>query len=172
MKRFILYFTIALGFLSCGLNDKKITQAEFERLFAHDSIQSINLHNNDKVARIWIKPFSEKNKTYILPIESRESFEKTFTKLTNKLDAQNIRPDYSMEISSSPEWPSYLPLLISPLLFFCALILFLIEVIDVLKNRFETPTDKLIWILIIILVPLIGPILYVTIGRKQKSPKE
>ena len=39
MKRFLIYFTIALGFISCGLSDKKITQTEFERLFTHDSIE-------------------------------------------------------------------------------------------------------------------------------------
>lgn len=171
MKRFILYFTITLGFLSCGLSDKKITQTEFERLFAHDSIQSINLHNNDKVARIGIKPFSEKNKTYILPIESRESFEKTFTKLRDKLDAQHIHPSYNVSISSGPEWPMYIPF-IYLILCLSQLMLFLFTVIDILKNRFETATDKLIWFFVIFLVPIIGPILYVTIGRKQKLPKE
>lgn len=168
MKRIILYFTIALGLLSCGLNDKKITQAEFERLFAHDSIHSIDLHNNDKVARIWIKPFSKKNKRYVLPIESRESFEISFNELRNKLAAQHIHPNYSMAISSGPEWPMYIPFILC----ISQLILFLFTVIDILKNRFETATDKLIWFFVVFLVPIIGPILYLTVGRKQKSPKE
>lgn len=171
MKRFILYFTITLVFLSCGLNDKKITQAEFERLFAHDSIQSVNLHNNDKVARIRIKPFGEKNKTYILPIESVGSFQISFDKLRDKLDAQHIHPSYNVSISSGPEWPMYIPF-IYLILCLGQLMLFLFTIIDILKNRFETATDKLIWFFVIFLVPIIGPILYVTIGRKQKLPKE
>lgn len=171
MKRFILYFTITLVFLSCGLNDKKITQAEFERLFAHDSIESINVNANVKEANIRIRPLQENNKTYILPIESVGSFQISFEKLRNTLGNKNTLTSYCIVESSGPEWPSYLPLIL-PLLFLGALILFLIAVIDVLKNRFETATDKLIWILVIIFVPLIGPILYVTIGRKQKLPKE
>ena len=170
MKRFLIYFTIALGFISCGLSDKKITQAEFERLFTHDSIESINLNANDKEAKIRIKPFHENKKTYILPIESADSFETSFNKLRNTLNAQNIHSSYSMSTVSGSEWPFYLPL-ISPLFFLCTLILFLIAVIDVLKNRFETATDKLTWFLVVFLIPIIGPILYVSIGRKQKLAK-
>jgi ATP-dependent Zn protease len=171
MKRFILYFSIALGFLSCGSTDKKITQAEFERLYAHDSIQSINLRYNDKVARMRIKPFSEKSKTYALPIESVESFQKTFAKLRDKLDAQNIRPSYCIVGSSVPDRFMFIPF-IYLIIFLSQLILFLFTVIDILKNRFETATDKLIWFLVVFLLPIIGPILYITIGRKQKLLKQ
>lgn len=171
MKRFLIYFTIAFGIMSCGLNNKKITQAEFERLFTHDSIEYINLNTNDKEAEIRIKPFRENKKIYILPIKSAEAFETSFDKLRNTLDTQNIHPGYSMLISSGSEWPDYL-ILISPLFFLCTFILFLIAVIDVLKNKFETATDKLTWFLVVILIPVIGPILYFSIGRKQKLPKE
>jgi len=170
MKRFLIYFSIAFGFISCGLNDKKITQSEFERLFTHDSIESINLNTNDKVAKIRIKPFHENNKTYILPIKSVESFETSFKKLQNTLKVQNIHSGYSLSKTSGSEWPFYLPL-ISPILFLFTLILFLFAVIDILKNRFETETDKLIWFLVVFLIPVIGPILYVFIGRKQKISK-
>jgi len=172
MKRLIIYFAISLTFISCGLNDKKITQAEFERLFTHDSIVSINLNNNDNVARIWVKPINEKHKVYILPIESTESFDNSFNQLRVRLDAQNIRPSYCVSRSSGPEWPMFIIPFIYLLFLLSSLILFLIAVIDVLKNRFETATDKLIWFLVILFVPLIGPILYFTIGRKQKVKKE
>jgi len=76
MKRFLIYFTIVFVFLSCGSNDKKITQKEFERLLAQDSIGSISLYNDEKEAKIHLKSFRENSsKTYILPIESAESFE-------------------------------------------------------------------------------------------------
>lgn len=171
MKRFILYFTIALGFLSCGLNDKKITQAEFEQLFAHDSIESINVNANVKEANIRIRPLQENNKTYTLPIESVESFETSFNKLRNTLGNQNTLTSYCIVRSSGPEWFEYIPF-IYLILCLSQLILFLFTIIDILKNRFETATDKLIWFFVIFLVPIIGPILYVTIGRKQKLPKE
>jgi len=172
MKRFILYFTIALGFLSCGSTDKKITQAEFERLYTHDSIESIILNmNNDKEAKIQIRPFHEKNKTYVLPIESVGSFQKTFAKLRDKLDAQNIHPSYCIVGSSVPDRFMFIPF-IYLIIFLSQLILFLFTVIDILKNRFETATDKLIWFLVVFLLPIIGPILYITIGRKQKLLKD
>ena len=170
MKQSLIYFTIILAFISCGSNHKKITQTEFERLFTHDSIESINLNTNDNEAKIRIRPFHESNKTYILPIESSESFENSFNKLKDTLNAQNIHSSYSLVKSSGSEWPFYLPL-ISPLLFLCTLIMFLITVVDILKNRFETATDKLTWFLVVFLIPIIGPILYITIGRKQKLEK-
>ena len=168
MNRLLVFFTIALALASCSLSDKKITQTEFERLLRHDSIESISLNTNDKEAKIRIKPFHENNKTYILPIESAESFDTSFNKLRNTLDSQNIHPGYSISTvsGSDSEWPFYLPIL-SLFIFLCTLILFLIAAIDVLKNSFETATDKLIWFLVVFLIPIIGAILYFSIGRKQ-----
>ncbi len=39
--------------------------------------------------------------------------------------------------------------------------------IDILKNEF-TGSNKLVWLLAVVLVPLIGVILYFFIGREQK----
>ena len=47
-------------------------------------------------------------------------------------------------------------------------LLWLISIIFILKSEFKNPVDKLIWVLISF-IPLIGPILYFTIGRKQKK---
>ena len=46
-------------------------------------------------------------------------------------------------------------------------VLFLISLVDILRNKFEK-NNKLIWFVSIIMVPLLGPILYFLIGRKQK----
>ncbi len=46
-------------------------------------------------------------------------------------------------------------------------ILWLWALIDCVKREFK-PNDKLIWVLIIIFLPLIGSILYLAIGRKQR----
>lgn len=47
------------------------------------------------------------------------------------------------------------------------LILWLTALIDILKNEF-TGNNKLIWVLIITFIPLAGPVLYMSIGKKQK----
>ena len=39
--------------------------------------------------------------------------------------------------------------------------------IDILKNKF-TQNDKLIWILVVILIPFIGSLLYLFIGKNKK----
>ncbi len=48
--------------------------------------------------------------------------------------------------------------------------LMLIALIDVLRNEF-TGSNKLIWVLLILLLPVLGPLLYVLIGIKQKVKK-
>ena len=40
--------------------------------------------------------------------------------------------------------------------------------IDASKSRFPNPNDKIVWILIIIITPFIGAILYTFIGQKRK----
>lgn len=39
--------------------------------------------------------------------------------------------------------------------------------VDVLKGRFNN-NDKLIWLITVILIPLIGSILYLVIGKRKK----
>ena len=167
MKHVIIYFAIISVFISCGFNEEKITQAEFARLFSHDSIYSIRVNGNKQEVEIKTKPFHESGKIYILPIESTKSFETSFNQLRSTLDAQNIHSGYSITVTSGSDLPLYFPL-ISFAIVLCMLILFLFTVIDILKNRFESATDKLIWVIVVALIPLIGPILYLFIGRKQK----
>ncbi|MDX5427367.1 MAG: PLD nuclease N-terminal domain-containing protein [Bacteroidota bacterium] len=50
------------------------------------------------------------------------------------------------------------------------LLLPLIALIDILRNDFEN-SNKLIWVLIVLLFPFLGAILYFIIGSKQKIPK-
>jgi len=50
----------------------------------------------------------------------------------------------------------------------CILALFLISAIDILRFRFVSDIEKLIWIVVVIFVPIFGPILYLLIGKKQK----
>ncbi len=40
--------------------------------------------------------------------------------------------------------------------------------IDILKSDFDPHQSKIIWVIVVILVPVIGSILYWVIGRKQR----
>jgi hypothetical protein len=49
--------------------------------------------------------------------------------------------------------------------------LFLIALVDILKSKFAR-YNKIVWLLVVILVPLVGPIAYFFNGRKQKVKDE
>ena len=49
-------------------------------------------------------------------------------------------------------------------------LLWLVTVVIILKSEFESPVDKLTWV-IISFVPFLGPILFFTIGSKQRIDK-
>ncbi|MDQ2180446.1 PLDc N-terminal domain-containing protein [Marinifilum sp. D714] len=51
-----------------------------------------------------------------------------------------------------------------------ALLLPLIAIIDILRSEF-TNNNKLIWVLVVLLLPFFGPILYFIFGLKQKIRK-
>jgi CDP-diglyceride synthetase len=44
----------------------------------------------------------------------------------------------------------------------------LMALISILRSDFRDSTTKLIWILVVMFMPIIGSILYVTIGREQR----
>ena len=50
--------------------------------------------------------------------------------------------------------------------------LFLFALIDVLRNQFEGANTKLIWVLVIILIPALGSLLYLLIGKKGRIKEE
>jgi hypothetical protein len=47
-------------------------------------------------------------------------------------------------------------------------ILWIWALISCLKSNFKDSTVKLIWVLLIILIPVLGAILYLAIGRSQR----
>ena len=55
--------------------------------------------------------------------------------------------------------------MIGAILGLAALALFVFALIDAIKRQMDT-TKKIIWILVILLVPIIGPIVYLVVGRK------
>lgn len=46
--------------------------------------------------------------------------------------------------------------------------LFIFSLVDILKSSFDN-NNKLIWILVVLLVPVLGSILYLFIEKKQKT---
>lgn len=62
---------------------------------------------------------------------------------------------------------SYNGLLIWQTILLLLIVLWVYSLIDILKNSFRN-NDKLIWILIVLFVPLLGSILYLSIEKKQK----
>jgi uncharacterized RDD family membrane protein YckC len=58
-------------------------------------------------------------------------------------------------------------LLVLWILFVAVFVLWLWAMIDILKNEF-TGSNKLIWLLVVMLLPFIGMVLYWLIGRDQK----
>jgi len=51
------------------------------------------------------------------------------------------------------------------------IVLVIFALVDILKSEF-TGSNKLIWVIVVILLPLLGSILYFAIGTKQKITKQ
>jgi len=48
------------------------------------------------------------------------------------------------------------------------LIIYAITIFDVVSSTFANPNDKLIWVVIVVLVPLVGTLLWFLIGRRKR----
>ncbi len=51
-------------------------------------------------------------------------------------------------------------------------LLWLWALIDLLKSSFGNSINKLVWLIVIVFIPVIGPLLYLLIGRNQKLKAE
>ena len=47
-------------------------------------------------------------------------------------------------------------------------IIVVVALVDIIRNEFNQSHGKLVWIIVVILLPVIGSVLYYFIGRKQK----
>jgi hypothetical protein len=56
------------------------------------------------------------------------------------------------------------------ILFIAVLLLPLFALISILRNEF-TGSNKLVWIIVVLLLPILGSLLYFIIGTKQKIEK-
>jgi hypothetical protein len=48
------------------------------------------------------------------------------------------------------------------------IIVYAYTIYDVLTSRFANPNDRLIWILIVLLLPLLGTVLWFVLGRNKR----
>lgn len=55
------------------------------------------------------------------------------------------------------------------LLILVILVFPLIALIDILKSSFKESVNKIVWVLVVILLPILGTILYFIIGQRQKK---
>jgi hypothetical protein len=53
-------------------------------------------------------------------------------------------------------------------IFSLLILLPIVALFSLLKFNFKDSTTKLIWVLVVLLVPVAGPILYFIIGRRQR----
>lgn len=57
---------------------------------------------------------------------------------------------------------------------FCLLttiVLFLVALVNALKSNFADSITKLMWVLVIVLVPVAGPVIYLIVGRRARIEK-
>ncbi|MFT3920766.1 PLDc N-terminal domain-containing protein [Cloacibacterium sp.] len=59
-------------------------------------------------------------------------------------------------------------LIIVSVFLFLPTLLWIIALVDILKSNFKDSNNKILWVLVVILLPVIGSILYFIIGKNQK----
>ncbi len=52
------------------------------------------------------------------------------------------------------------------------LALFIWALVDILKSEFKDANNKIIWLIVVLVLPLVGAIIYLAVGRKQKAVME
>ena len=162
MKNTVVFLIFIAGlFLSCSDKTQEITFKDFDRLITADSIESIQV-NDEYKALIKKRSAITKDDNLVLLIPSAQYLRDMLN--TRYPDNKISRVSFIKCNNGYLLFFNIFPIV----LIICLLTLFLIAAIDILKNRFVSDIEKLIWILVVILVPLIGPILYLLIGRKQK----
>jgi len=48
------------------------------------------------------------------------------------------------------------------------LVFWIWDIVDIIKSCFKDDSGKVVWLLVVLLLPFLGLILYLTIGRGQK----
>lgn len=168
-----MYLVLIILCISCNpQQNKEITQPMVNQLLAADSVAAITITEPNLVT-IYTKPRIDNDKPFILKVASIKQFEDSLNTFIQDLEKSGIYPNFNYQVvrgsRSSFLWAYSLFCFIFS---FGGFVLFLIALIDVLKNNFNPVINKLIWVIVVILLPFIGPIFYFFIGRKQRVLNE
>jgi Phospholipase_D-nuclease N-terminal len=58
-------------------------------------------------------------------------------------------------------------LLLSPIIII-EVVLLVVALVDLAKREYVRGGNKIVWVLVIVLVNIIGPIIYLTVGRQER----
>jgi hypothetical protein len=59
-------------------------------------------------------------------------------------------------------------LIVVTVIFLVLTIIWVVALLEILKSDFRNSNNKMIWLLVVLLVPFIGAIIYLLIGRGQR----
>ena len=62
----------------------------------------------------------------------------------------------------------FLFVLFTMLIGLAATLFWVLALIEIVRSEFNDKNDRLVWLLLVILLPFIGTVLYLMIGRKQR----
>ena len=71
-----------------------------------------------------------------------------------------------MALGAADGWRT--PLLVLAIILWIGM--WLAAVINIVRSRFRSDTDRLLWIVVVTLAPVIGVVLYLFLGKKYKLP--
>ncbi|MEO1051952.1 MAG: PLD nuclease N-terminal domain-containing protein [Bacteroidota bacterium] len=161
-----LFLLLILFFIGCEGQQHAITLPELEAQYFAGNIKQAVIKTNDNYAEIYFKVPIEVNGNMvdiaIYNFDAVEYFEEHWYELSRQAP-EVIDLKFDVRSNFRAFFIQWSFLLLIPITF----ILYLAALISILRNKFESATDKLIWVIVVIFLPFLGSILYFSIGRKQ-----
>jgi len=177
MRGTFFYILISIFiFQACNNFEKpiEITQLRFEReMIKSDDVNNVVIVSNLNIVEVYIKSdrlnkpiynmLPKKGPHFYFAFDSQENLQRILRFQNDFNDKSKISIDYELRIDIGS---LFLKIFIA-----IYVILWIFLLIDILKSNFENSIDKLIWFVVISFIPVLGCILYLFIGRKQKIKK-
>ncbi len=176
MKRLIIYFLFLLFPALCLAEEKVYTNTElkpeppiYNKNAAPQQQQPPIILNNK--GRVISRGVTEQNDPGFKQNETRPQLPQT---------PPNLRPQLNIANPSLPQQVTFEQMIIGffaglslfmILVIFIPFVIWLICLIDILRNEF-TGNNKVIWFLVVFFLPVLGSILYFFIGTDQKVKPE
>ncbi|WP_026809544.1 PLD nuclease N-terminal domain-containing protein [Arenibacter latericius] len=155
----ILSILISLLLFSCNKDYVDISQSEFlENVLPKAEINSVSIENNE----LFLVATSD-NKTYSVKDEGSNSFDVLLNKIQS--ENQNIEVSYAHGANSFGHIFFLIPFLI-PFLILLHILFLWIALRRIIQSA-VAPTEKLVYTIISIFVPLVGPLIYLTTKKNR-----